>query len=244
MKKFHPTTIILIGALVCCTLNALAQPLPYRDSYFLTVTFQTTQETIDRLVPEPFVPGNDGIIIFNMGELRIEGSFSYNELFIYIPVELNGKQGYYVPYLFMDNFTGIVYGREVWGFNKVMASFDKFKTENGLRFICSVSDQKLFEVDYTYGQELPVPEMPEGTFFLWKRIPSVEGGAYDVDEINSVIFEYRKIHSWQQGEARVSFYNINDGMGEIPVLRVIDATYSVRDFDLPFGHTEVDFLHL
>lgn len=239
MKTKQLTTVL---ALLIISYSTFSQPYPYRNCSVVTIVIQTTQETIDRLVPKPFTANNEGIMIFDMSELNIEGYFKYNELIIYIPVELYGKKGYYVPTLYVDHFNALIRGRELWGFNKILANINIQKTSTEISYKVKVFNQDLLDLKYNVGKQIQIPESPTCLFFNFKRIPSIEDGSFEINQITSVPLTNFHYLTYQKGTAQVTLNDIKEGgLGLIPILKIMDASFSTRDFDLGYGKIEIDY---
>ena len=91
-----------------------AQPFQYKNSEYLSVTFQTSQELIEKFVPVPLIANKDGVIILEIALQKIDFGFeyAYNEMVLSIPVELNCEKSIFHKLLYLDQTNPITDGRQ------------------------------------------------------------------------------------------------------------------------------------
>ena len=56
-------SLIAVSVIICYSVQG--QPFQYNGSEFIRITFQTSQDVIDRLVPEPLNANSDGLMILD-----------------------------------------------------------------------------------------------------------------------------------------------------------------------------------
>jgi len=237
-KKNH----LFLAFLCICSLTQ-AQPFPYKGSEFIRINFVTTQDVLNRLVPPPLNANQQGLIVLDIGLQKMELGLYYHEMILSIPVEFNGKTGSYAALLYLNNVLAITGGREIWGFPKFDAEIT-FQNEPDQIFAQISKDSKLLiEADVKLGKTVENYKAEDPLIFVQKFIPSAEQGTIDVKRINSVYLSNCNYHIFKEAEAKLKINSIPDGsIGEIPILKILDASYFVYDYVLGFGEVEYDYL--
>ena len=239
MKTLIASIVLML--LVCC--NAISQPYNYKGSELITIAFQTNPEVVKKLVPEPLVPNQEGIIALAIGIQRIESGLAYHEMYFAIPAGINGKEGLFIPIMYVDDAYPLYMGREIWGFPKYDAKMTFVKDDKQINASISKNGKLLLDVTLVLGNDIPGMKGPDPLVFVLKNIPAIEENMADVKKLNSAILSNYTYLKYQQGSAKMTINYISDGfIGEIPVINILDASYSVVNFTLGFGKTEHDYL--
>lgn len=234
--------MVAVGIAICC--NVKSQPYQYNGSEFISITFQTSQDVIDRLVPEPLNANSEGIINLDIGLQKMEIGLNYHEVILSIPAEFNDKNGGYCSLLYLDNSDAITGGREIWGFPKYYADISIEKDENNVSAKVTRNGNVVIEVNAELGKTVSIPELPDPLTFILKFIPSVEEGSVDVQQLNSVYMRNNTITKLQEAKAELTIKNIPDAsVGEIPIIKILNASYRKSDFLLGYGKVEYDYLN-
>jgi len=239
MKALISTTILL---LLFCS-NAKSQPYSYKGSELITIVFQTSPDLVKKLVPEPVIANPGGIMVIAIGVQRMESGISYHEMYFAIPSAANGKEGLFIPILYLDKALPLYLGREIWGFPKYEAEFNYSKDDKNVAASIHKDGKLLIEVAIELGNSVNDMKAADPLVFVLKYIPSAEEGSIDVKKLNSVIMANYTYTKYQQGLAKLVINNIPDAIiGEIPIYKILDASYSEVNFILGFGKTEYDYL--
>src|SRR3972149_1492394 len=99
-------------------------PLPpyYRDTLFQLVYYTTHKDNVAPLLPKPLEPADDGMCCAFAIKVPFCSHWgAFNEVGVVVKVVLNGKEGFFLPCLFLNNSDAIAPGREIWGCPKKMA---------------------------------------------------------------------------------------------------------------------------
>jgi acetoacetate decarboxylase len=221
-------------------------PINYSGSDVLAITFKTTPKVIKQLVPKPMVAVDSQLITINMAFHRVPDRQDYYEMFISIPVTVNGKKGNYHPLLYLDKTAPTVAGREVWGFPKIDGSFKLEKKIDKIHFSLSRNGTNLLEFSSSLSEPISdvfETEIIEG--FVIKEIPSVDGSdTPDLHRLNSYISRNTKVYEIQLAN-NIDFQlseSEKDFFPNIPVVDIIDAKLFKLDFILDYGEIEYDYL--
>ena len=230
-----------------------SQPVTYKGSETMSITFQTTPEVINRLVPVPLKAYPGEIMIISIALHNVESAFidkqkqmsdyKYHEMYLTIPAEFNGKAGGFMPLLYLDKVDPIILGREIWGFPKYFAEINFQKDEKKTSARVSKDGKLLIEIDLELGKMTnPIVES-DPLMYILKYIPSIEEGSVDVKQLNSLYSSQFSYSKFQEANGKLTINNIPDAsIGEIPVVKILNASYSVSNFVLGFGKTEYDYL--
>jgi acetoacetate decarboxylase len=174
---------------------------------------------------------------------KMEIGLSYHEMILNIPVEFNGKTGSSAALLYLNNSIAISSGREIWGFPKYYADISFQKENNHIAVQISQDKKLLIEADVSLGNTIRDYKKDDPLVFVQKFIPSVEKGSIDVKQINSVYLSNCTYSKYQEAEAKLIINSIPDGsVGEIPVIKILKASYFEYSFILGFGKIEYDYL--
>ncbi len=229
------------------------QPVTYKGSETLSVTFQTTSEVIKRLVPSPLVAYTGDIMIISVAFHNIESAYidkkmqmsdyKYHEMYLTIPVMFNGKAGGYLPILYLDKVDPIIHGREIWGFPKFFADIDFQKNEKTASARVSKDGKPLIVLELELGSLTSQKVESDPLMYILKYIPSAEEGSVDIKRLISLYSSQFSYSRFQEANGKLTIDNIPDAsIGEIPVVSILDASYSVNNFILDYGKVEFDYL--
>src|SRR6185369_1998634 len=104
-----------------------APPRTYHDSKLVSITFKTTPEALQKLVPKPLVPNPENLVSlyigrfntpdYSRGEYIFKGD-SYLEAGFVVPVAFEKQSGGYSLFLYLNKPGPAISGREIWGFPK------------------------------------------------------------------------------------------------------------------------------
>ena len=233
--------MVAVAIAICCSVQG--QPYQYNGSEFISITFQTSQDVIDRLVPEPLNANSEGLIILDIGLQKMEIGLNYHEVILSIPVEFNDKNGGFCSLLYLDNADAITGGREIWGYPKYFADISIKKDDKNVTAKVTRRGNVVIEVSVELGKTISIPEAPDPLAFVLKYIPSIEEGSIDVKQLNSVYSSNNTITKLQEAKAKMTINSIPDAaIGEIPIIKILNASYSESNFLLGYGKIEFDYL--
>ena len=223
---------------------------PYRflsREYFIT-TFRTDMSALENLVPEP-LEVLDPIAKFEVIRMPDSQGFgNYTESGIVIPVQYQGQPGTYCAYMFLDDFSPIAAGREIWGFPKKYAHPELRIVKETLTGTLSYEEETvaLATMAYKYDPVDPsavLADMSHDNYNL-KIIPSVDGGL-DVLQLIRYRLENITVHWAFRGPAALEFHaHAMAPLAKLPVREVLYGTHLMSDLTLPYGAVTVDYLKL
>ncbi len=226
-------------------------PFRFRDNRILIVVFKTTPEVLRELAPEPLLPNPASFMFIYIGSLNIEdpsgGLFNYLEAGLCIPVVNPATKvlGNYAVCLYLNRATAIAGGREIWGWPKKDAELALIEKDGEItgrveRFgtvLISLSGRLEKKVE-------PVAVRPEMPWFLQKIIPSPRKGAppdvwqlvssTNTDAVTSELWNCTAKLDLKSGP--------QDPLGNIKILGIMSAQFSVGGFTMDYGQVIHDYL--
>jgi len=230
-----------------------APPRTYYDSKLVTITFKTTPEALQKLIPKPMAPNQDNLVSVYFGhfntpdyksdEYLFKGD-SYLEAGFVAPVSLSGKAGGYSLFLYLNKPGPAISGREIWGFPKKDADIVMTDENGKITFTVTRLGTTLMKASFLRTEKVePVPARPPRIRYNLKYIPSVRKNAPpDVMQITSYLQE-NKIKELQKGKATLELGTTSvDPLGNIPVLEIVRAEYMVVDGTVDYGEVVYDYL--
>jgi acetoacetate decarboxylase len=121
-----------------------APPYLYQGNRSIIISFRTTAETLQGLVPTPLVPNPQSRVFIYISECNVIAPqlLCYREAGIGVPVSFSDTAGQYAVYLYLDNVTAIALGREIYGWPKKDAEISVLSL-NGLDELSQGREQAL-----------------------------------------------------------------------------------------------------
>jgi len=221
-------------------------PYYYKGNRVIAITFRTTPEILQELVPTPLVPNPDNLAFIYIGEFKVVAPViaNYKEVGIGIPATFKDIRGSYFAYLYLDPALAIVPGREIWGWPKKDAEIT-FNGENGI-YLASVCREGVTLVSISLDaaeQVTPIPDQTDLPAFNLKAVPSVKRNhSPDVLQLTSAVTVSKKKELFR-GEATLSFASSeSDHLGRIPVLEILSGEQYTEDMSLDCGEVLNDYL--
>lgn len=229
-------------------------PYHFEGSEYYSISFKTNPDIIRLLVPEPLVPLSKDVmkVVFAKQKMSDPVKFDYNEVFLLIPVSFNEIYGGYIPVLYLNKVETTIGGREIWGFNKVGAEIIFSGDDKQVSVTVTQLDTLIMKASFTLGEPFSPPEQPQGggTINL-KYIPAVAKNAppdvyqltFTPSKEGMADARESKTTLVRTGEAKLEFYSsFYNPYKYIPVLEILDASYTVNSFSLTHGKVIYDYL--
>jgi acetoacetate decarboxylase len=230
-----------------------APPRTYYDSKLVTISFKTTPEALQKLIPKPMVPNADNLVSvyfghfntpdYSSGEYLYKGD-SYLEVGFVVPVSLSNQVGGYSLFLYLNKPGPAISGREIWGFPKKDADILMTDEKGKITFTVRRLGTTLMQATFLRTEKVePVPNRPPRIRYNLKYIPSVRKNAPpDVMQITSYMQE-NKLKELQKGKATLELGTTSvDPLGNIPILEIVRAEYMVVDGSVDYGEVVYDYL--
>ncbi|MBS1843304.1 MAG: acetoacetate decarboxylase family protein [Actinobacteria bacterium] len=183
----------------------------------------------------------------------------YHESYIMVRVNFEGETYLYQPFILVDNEIPLTAGREIWGYAKKLAVFERNWGGGEVPF----GEQLVYTVQRPKGQPIMTVTMVADRLasprelenlpgLSTKIIPAAEPGRRpSVAELVRIDLESAALHRAQDGSRRLF---AGRGSLSIPTVstvdpwhllapkRIIQCYFGVFDFDLPLGRVVHDYL--
>ena len=137
-------------------------PLVWKDMDIHLVVYETDMENIEKVIPEPLTARTNKVIVWQTA--------------IYVQVKYNDYEADYEPFLYVDSHLPLTAGREIWGYQKKMASIEISREMEAVRAQTNRLGHQIVKalvVPRYVADMSEVPWSPDGVFSL-KYIPSAE----------------------------------------------------------------------
>jgi acetoacetate decarboxylase len=220
-----------------------SMPARYVGNRTIGVTFRTKQKVLDALVPKPLVPNAQGQVGFYIGCFNLVG-LPYLEAGIQVPVTLFDAAGIYFVYLYLDKVVPIVAGREIFGFPKKDAEITFVEQQDRIQATVVRGGVQLVSVALDLGEPLPISgDEPALAWYNLKLIPSVVRGAPPEVMQIATCSHQSETKALRAGKAQLDLLSgPQDPLGDIPVLEILGAQFSVADMVLDLGEVVYNYL--
>jgi acetoacetate decarboxylase len=235
--------------------SPLFKPLPRRFSTYrkLSVFARGNPDGIRKAIPPEFEPASDIVeyffldypVVHDMADQTM-GPRAYTEGGVVLSVTYKGMTGGHVAYAYLasDADDAICGGREVFGYPKKGGEVEF--VENGATVEGKISRRgrdlmtASFTADGSPNFDRPVAQ-PR---YQVKRIPRIDGGGYDVNQVVTIQGANAEIHEQRFGKATISLGGDPhmDPIFELGANEVVGAEYVTSSFDLVYGRVLEDLL--
>ncbi|MEV7187418.1 acetoacetate decarboxylase [Kitasatospora sp. NPDC093102] len=230
-------------------LDAPAYPEgPYRftDREYLTITYRTDPQVLERLVPQPLRVADPTVRFEVMRMPDTTGLGDYAESGQVLSVEYEGERGEYVLAMYVDSLPAIASGREVSAYPKklgaprLMVDSDTLigtLDYGSLRVATATMGYKHVPLDEDRARE----EICAPTFMV-KKLPGYTGEPRICELVRFRIEDITVKGAWT-GPARLQLSpHALAPMADLPVLEVLSASHILTDLTLPSPEVVHDYL--
>lgn len=228
--------------------NPSYPPGPYRfvNREFLIVTYRTTREALEAVVPEPLEIG-DPIVKYEFIKMPDSTGFGdYTESGQVIPVLYKGKPGGFVHSMFLDDDPPIAGGRELWGFPKKLAK-PVMKVE-GDTLVGTLDFGPARVATATMGYKHRVIPAEKALHalgepgFLLKILPHVDGTPRVCELVRYNLKDIDLKGAWSGPAALELFHHALAPVADLPIVEVLAGTHIIADLTLDLGEVVYDYL--
>ena len=230
-----------------------APPRTYHDSKLVLITFKTTPEILQKLVPKPLTPNPENLVSVYMGEFNApdysSGEYefkgeTYLEAGFVTPTTFEKQTGGYSLFLYLNKPMPAMSGREIWGFPKKDADIVMTEDKGNIKVTMVRLGKVLMKASFQRGEKVePLPKTTPKLRYNLKFIPSVKRNAPpDVMQITSYIQD-STLKELYKGKATLELAGTSvDPLDKIPVLEIVKAEYMVVDGKVDYGDVVYDYL--
>jgi acetoacetate decarboxylase len=195
----------------------------------LTVEFLTDQETYERLLPPPLEPAEAPLVIAGVGRWRSNCVGDYAGGSISLAARHEGVTGSFAVAMWMDSEPAIVFGRDVFGEPKKLASSNLFRDDDRVHAWIDRHGVRLVAIAGDLGDELG-PSETERVAFNYRSRPTAGGIGLDGPAVLTAARFTTTIRSRREGSGSVELTGtVHDPLDELRVASVLRAEYQEHD---------------
>jgi acetoacetate decarboxylase len=238
-----------VGQQLTTPLDAPAFPpgsYRFTDREYLTITYRTDPQTLDRLVPEPLRVAEATVRFEVMRMPDTTGLGDYTEAGQVLSVDYEGEHGEYNLAMYVDSFPAIASGREISAFPKKLGT-PRLTVDSdtlvgtldygSLRVAAATMGYKHATLDADQARE----EICAPTFML-KLLPGYDGRPRICELVRTQITDITVKGAWT-GPARLQlFQHALAPLADLPVLEILSARHVLTDLTLAPAEVVHDYL--
>lgn len=219
--------------------------LEFYDAEILTVHFEAKPEAVERLLPPPLKPATLSTgSVFVANYPRTSFGVAYLECALSLRAEFDGEEGFYYLAMPVTNDIALILGREIFGYPKKIGDIhfrrngekvEGWAERHGVRFfevhakLTGTFNDEAFQRTVTENMESYLDVVIYN--FKYFEAPGRDGFDYNPRLIREVV-QFRP-SLVEIGEAELVLRSSDhDPWGDVEVVRVLGAGYSVSNFTM------------
>ena len=208
--------------------HALSHPR-FVNGEMLSVEFLTDPDVVEQILPPPLEPDDEPRVRAMVGRWQSNCVGDFHGGSIYVAARHDGIDGDYVLAMYMDNDVPTIYGRDLFGEPKKLATSALHRHGGAFHGWLDRGGVRLIELHALMTTDLG-PFEAEGVNFNFKARPAADGIGLEEDAIlTQATFETR-VSAGREGAASVTLRGtVHDPLDEIPVRRVLSGTFMEAD---------------
>ncbi len=233
-------------AMPICSVAYPRGPYKFINREFFIFTYETDLEALAAIVPEP-LEVTDPIVKYEFIRMPDSSGFgNYCESGQVIPIRYNGKPGSYTHVMYLDDYSPIAGGREIWGFPKKLAKPKVTVHSDTINCTLDYNDMRIAQATMGFKyQELDqnkIYESMQQPNFLIKLIPHVDGTPRICELVKFYLQDLKIKGAWTSPGSLELFQHALAPVALLPVKKVISAVHLHTDLTLPYGEVAFDYL--
>jgi acetoacetate decarboxylase len=195
----------------------------------LSVEFLTDESVVAEVLPPPLEPSDTPAVRAMVGRWQSNCVGDFFGGSIYVAAKHDGIEGEYVLAMYMDNDIPMVYGRDLFGEPKKLASSGLMRRGDAFRGYIERGGVRIVELQGELDKDTG-PFDAEGYNFNFKARPAASGTGLEEDAIlTRARFEVHATASLEGAGSVVLRGTVHDPLDEIPVRSVKRASYTECD---------------
>jgi acetoacetate decarboxylase len=208
--------------------HALAYPR-FTGGQMLSVEFLTDESVVAEILPPPLEPTDVPAVRAMVGRWQSNCVGDFNGGSIYVSARHEGIEGEYVLSMYMQSEVPLIYGRELFGEPKKIASTGLIRRGDNFRGWIDRGGARLVELHGEMSQDTG-PFDVEGYNFNFKARPAANGIGLEEDAVlTRAKFDVHATASLEGAGSVVLRGTVHDPLDELPVRSVVKATYMECD---------------
>jgi acetoacetate decarboxylase len=221
---------------------------PYRftNREYLIITYETDLDLLREVVPAP-LEVVEPLVKFEFISMPDSTGFGcYTESGQVIPVRYKGQMGSYTHAMYLDDYSPIAGGREIWGFPKKLAHPKLQVVHETLLGTLEYGHCRIATATMGYKFETldtkKVAESMTSPNYLLKIIPHVDGSTRICELVEYNLTEITVKGAWQGPALLELAHHALAPVACLPVRRIVGAVHIQSDLTLPYGKVVHDYL--
>lgn len=204
--------------------HALSHPR-FVNGEMLLVDFLTDESVVAGILPPPLEPADQPRLTAMVGRWQSNCVGDFDGGAIYVAARHDGVDGDYVLAMWMDGDVPTIYGRDLFGEPKKLATSTLHRHGDAHHGYLERNGVRLLDLHGMLSKPIE-PVEAEGVNYNFKARPSADGVGLEEDAIlTKAIFETR-ISGGREGAASVVLRGtVHDPLDELPVRQVIGGRF-------------------
>jgi acetoacetate decarboxylase len=204
--------------------HALSHPR-FVNGEMLSVDFLTDPGVVAHVLPPPLEPADTPRVTAMIGRWQSNCVGDFHGGAIYVSARHDGVDGDYVLAMYMDNDVPTIYGRDLFGEPKKLATSALYRNGDTFHGWLERGGVRLIELHGELPTDLGSSDV-EGVNFNFKARPRADGIGLEEDAILTRATFQTHIEAAQEGAGSVVLRgSVHDPLDELPVVSVLRGAF-------------------
>lgn len=208
--------------------HALSTPR-FVNGEMLSVDFLSDPAVVAHILPPPLEPSEQPLVRAMVGRWQSNCVADFHGGAIYVSARYGDVEGVYVLAMYMDNDVPTIYGRDMFGEPKKLATSSLNRNGDQFSAWLDRGGVRLIELHAS----LPTvhgPSESAGVNFNFKARPAADGHGLEEDAILTQATFVQKASSTREGAGSVVLRGtVHDPLDELPVRSIVGASFFEGD---------------
>ena len=201
----------------------------FRSGQLIVVEFMSDMDFVRAVLPPGLEPVGEPRMRCGLSSFKAASCGPYQGSSVHIRARHGDIEGSYVLAMYMAVDNAVLFGREVFGEPKKVATVDFAFEGERKRGSVERAGTRLIEIDMEAGPEAE-PTDRSGIDFNYKTFMAADGRGLAADPILVAVQIDSKVHRMLPGKGTLRFDgNVHDPLHEIPVREMLSVTYLELD---------------